>query len=443
MSDDPTNISGLERLAYDSFDVRPQSRALDVFCRLLNEAAFPVWYWRSPEDEILVGSGAAASKVVVGGDAGWRSTFPDQARSVLSSIGSRATAGDATVFFNLFFDPDGASHDGWEGFAPMSLQVPSLLFTFRAGRSSGTICCAAEEEARLRTVAMRAQQEADPGLEAAVETLSATMDWNEVPFTAAVEHAIRLLRRGDLEKVVLARQLEMVAEREIRIPILLQKLQDAYRDCFLYAHAPAPGLLFVSATPERLARVNGRVLTTAAVAGTVPTGHTLMEEQQHREQLRSDPKNWKEHTFVATMIHDALRAICDEVVIEAPEVLRLRNVQHLVTPLRGRLAERRGLIDAVAQLHPTPAVCGAPRESALNIISRYENFRRGQYAGVAGWMHANGSGDSAVTIRSALLRGRNARLFAGAGLVSESLPRHEVDETRIKLQAVLSALAQS
>jgi menaquinone-specific isochorismate synthase len=233
-----------------------------------------------------------------------------------------------------------------------------------------------------------------------------------------------------------------MAERDVRVPRMLQSLNDTYRDCFLIAHAPAPGVLFVSVTPERLARVDGRHLSTAAVAGTVPTGHTLVEEQRFREQLRSDPKNWKEHTFVATMIHDALRGICDEVVLDAPEVLRLRNVQHLVTPFHCLLAEGRSLIDAVTCLHPTPAVCGTPAAKALDIITRYENFRRGQYAGVAGWMDAQGSGDAAVTIRSALLRGRSARLFAGAGLVSESLARHEADETRVKLQAVLSALAK-
>jgi len=124
-------------------------------------------------------------------------------------------------------------------------------------------------------------------------------------------------------------------------------------------------------------------------------------------------------------------------------VLRLRNVQHLVTPFRGHLTSGRGMIDAIVHLHPTPAVCGTPRAKAFDIVTRFEGFRRGQYAGVAGWMDMNGSGDSAVTIRSALLRGRTARLFAGAGLVSESSPRQEVDETRVKLQAVLSALARA
>ncbi|MBL0174912.1 MAG: isochorismate synthase [Ignavibacteria bacterium] len=443
MADDILNTHGSEPLIVETLDGLPRVSPLTIYTRLLDEGAHHATLWRSPEGEIFVAAGAAAERHGAGDGASWREVFGREAASLRASMATRMQGAAPPVFFTLFFNPGRAEHPGWEGFSPLSLVVPALLFSIRPDGMSRTVTCRAEERAGWIALAERLAAEDIAVDEPAMDPLAARMNWNEAPFIGAVEHAIRLLHRGAPEKLVLARALEITAERDIRIPLLLRALDHAYPECFLFVQAPAPGALFLSATPERLARVRDRDISTAAVAGSVPTGRTLGDEQKNRADLQSNAKYAKEHSVVARMIHDVLEELCDEVVTGHTEVLILRNVQHLVTPFTGTLSEGRGIVDAVARLHPTPAVCGSPREQALDIIERYEQFDRGQYAGVAGWMDADGNGDAAVTIRSAVFHGRDALLFGGAGLVAESVARDEVEETRVKLQAILSALAQA
>jgi isochorismate synthase len=443
MADDIPHTPGAEPLIVETLDGLPRVSPLTLFTRLLDEGAHPATFWRSPEGEVFVAAGAAAAQHGAQGAASWREEFPAAVTSLRARLAERLHGAAPPLFFTLFFNPDRAEHPGWEGFSPLSLVVPALLFSVRPDGMSRTVTCRAEEHAGWRALAERVAAEEIPVDAPAADPLAARMNWNEAPFTGAVEHAIRLLHRGTPEKLVLARALEITAERDIRFAVLLRALDHAYPECFLFAQAPSPGALFLSATPERLARVRARGISTAAVAGSVPTGRTLSDEQRNRADLQSNAKFAKEHSVVARMIHDVLEELCDEVVTGHTEVLILRNVQHLVTPFTGTLSEGRGIVDAVARLHPTPAVCGSPREQARDIIERYEQFDRGQYAGVAGWMDADGSGDAAVTIRSAVFHGRDALLFGGAGLVAESVARDEVEETRVKLQAILSALAQA
>ena len=144
-------------------------------------------------------------------------------------------------------------------------------------------------------------------------------------------------------------------------------------------------------------------------------------------------------------IERALGSVCDELhVPEAPELLRLATIHHLRTPIRGRLATPTTLLDVAARLHPTPAVCGQPVERARALIHEVETgqgFDRGWYAGGVGWTDARGDGHIAVALRSALVDGRRAKLFAGAGIVGDSKPEAEFAETGLKLQAIARAMA--
>jgi menaquinone-specific isochorismate synthase len=124
----------------------------------------------------------------------------------------------------------------------------------------------------------------------------------------------------------------------------------------------------------------------------------------------------------------------------ALSLMKLRNVQHLFTPIVGRVDRGRSILDLVARLHPTPAMGGFPREPALEIIRRFEGMDRGWYAAPVGWMDARGEGEFAVAIRSALLHGAEATLFAGCGLVVGSDPEREYAESCLKLRPVLAAL---
>jgi isochorismate synthase len=204
--------------------------------------------------------------------------------------------------------------------------------------------------------------------------------------------------------------------------------------------------VFLGASPERLARVEEgadgvRRVGSGALAGSAPRGATPEEDDALGRRLLASAKDLDEHAIVGDMIAHALAPLCLRVEHGgAPALERLRNVQHLFTPVSGVLRPGRGIFDAVAALHPTPAVGGMPRDRALAAIRELEREPRGLYAGVVGWADLAGRGDSAVAIRSALVDGDRARVFAGGGIVATSDPDVEVEETRLKMAAVLEAL---
>jgi len=330
----------------------------------------------------------------------------------------------------------------WKDFPAVEFVIPSFLLRQDEHGAVVSLAGGFEDVNGWKRRLPLLEKADDCEMPVASEPLCAELEWNAAPFTIVVEQAVRSLRRRAIDKVVLARRALVKPERPIILPRVLRALNDGYTDCFLYANCPAPDVCFMSATPERLAAVDGGRISAVAMAGTMPTGKNLVEEQNNRRQLQTNAKIWKEHSLVVEMIHHVLGEICDEVKMDSPEILRLRNVQHLVTPLKGLLKEGKMLTDAVALLHPTPAVCGAPRDTALGMIRTLENFTRGRFAGAAGWFDGNGNGDAAVTIRAALLHERSALLYGGAGILADSSIKQEGDETRFKMQAVLSALAQ-
>ena len=269
---------------------------------------------------------------------------------------------------------------------------------------------------------------------------SLSVEWDDEIYAAAVRSGLQLIRDGKVDKIVAARDIHAQSNASIDPMVLMDALVRLYADCYLYFHASSPGVYFISATPERLARTADGRFSTNAVAGTMPRNPGELEDAIHERMLLESEKNLAEHTFVLDMLKETAAGFCSEVASEETRVVTLRNVFHLLTPVSGTLAEGKTLADAVAALHPTPAVCGAPRAAALQGIRDIENFKRGLYAGCAGWMDAAGNGEGAVTIRSALIRNNSARIFAGAGIVRDSNVDEEVRETRLKAQPLIEAM---
>jgi isochorismate synthase len=273
------------------------------------------------------------------------------------------------------------------------------------------------------------------------------IEWAGGEHRANVAAALEALRRPGLSKVVLAHAVEVRRGRPFSPAALLAELGRLHPGCFLFSLRPAPGAaVFLGASPERLARVEEdaggvRRVLSGALAGSAPRGATPAEDEALGRRLLASVKDRDEHAIVGDMIAEALAPLCLRLERGgAPVLERLRNVQHLFTPVSGVLRPGRGIFDAVAALHPTPAVGGMPRERALAAIRELEREPRGLYAGVVGWADLAGRGDSAVAIRSALIDGDRARAFAGGGIVATSDPDVEVEETRLKMAAVLEAL---
>ncbi len=264
-------------------------------------------------------------------------------------------------------------------------------------------------------------------------------------YAAAVERATARIRAGELRKVVLARSLLVDADRALDVKQLLWRLRAVDPDCYAFA-TPASGgatnAILVGATPELLVRRRGRVVEATPLAGSAQRFGDPVRDRASADRLFRSDKDREEHAVVVEDVDRVLGAFCDDVRHpHEPELLGTANVWHLATPFRGRLHEASTpVLDLVAALHPTPAVCGTPREIAREVLGELEPIDRAGYAGPVGWVDANGDGEWAIALRCAEITGKTARLFAGAGIVADSVPEAEVDETERKFRALLDAL---
>ena len=222
---------------------------------------------------------------------------------------------------------------------------------------------------------------------------------------------------------------------------IVERLAEAHPDCATFAVRRGPATL-VGATPERLVRVRQHGVDVSVLAGTARRGESRTDDRARGLALLAAAKERHEHALVLSAVRDALGPLCARVSSpESPRLLRTQAVQHLWTPVRGVLRPEAGLFDCVAALHPTPAVCGTPRETARSLIESSEGLARGWWSGGVGWSDGRG-GEVSVVLRSALLRDREALLCAGAGIVAGSRWEDELEETRLKLRPMLAALVE-
>jgi isochorismate synthase len=251
-----------------------------------------------------------------------------------------------------------------------------------------------------------------------------------------VGRATKAMAGGAFEKVVLARQLEVSTDQPIDRYAVLDRLRTAYPGCHIVGIGG-----FVAASPELLVSVSGDIVRSHPMAGTAPRGGDPATDQRLAASLLASAVYRHEHQVTIDVVHDTLLGWCSYVDYEAePSVA---NLQHLATLVEGRLSHPTpSVLDLVAALHPTPAVAGRPLDRAVRWIGEHEGIDRGRYAGTAGWVDGAGNGAWAVSVRCAELEGATARVWAGNGIVAGSDPQTELAETRVKLQAMLSALVR-
>lgn len=252
----------------------------------------------------------------------------------------------------------------------------------------------------------------------------------------AVSKALEMIQGGGLAKVVLARDYGVWSKRRFDPHRVLGRLRDRFPECFVFLMDGLAG-----ASPELLVRLEGTEVESVPLAGSAPRAPDPEDDDRLGRTLLSSDKESREHRLAADSVEEVLERLCGVLEREPPKLLKLANVQHIATRFRGRLASSASVVEVAGSLHPTAAVGGVPRERALDVIRELEGMDRGRYAGPVGWMDDRGDGEFAVALRCAELSGARARLFAGAGLVAGSLPEAELEETRLKLEAMLSALA--
>lgn len=252
-----------------------------------------------------------------------------------------------------------------------------------------------------------------------------------------VADAVERLGTPELDKVVLARDHALWAKAPFHVRGVASRLASRFPDCFTFA---VRGL--VGATPELLLRRTGREVESEALAGTTGRSDDPARDAELGRALAESDKDQWEHRLAADSVDEVLRPRCVALERTGTYVKRLENVQHLATSFVGQLRDDVHLLDLVAELHPTAAVGGTPRRAALELIEQLEGMDRGRYAGPVGWVDAHGDGELGIALRCAELSGARARLFAGGGIVADSLPEDELEETRIKLLAMQSVLGR-
>ncbi len=254
-----------------------------------------------------------------------------------------------------------------------------------------------------------------------------------------VRHAIRDLQSHELDKVVVARRSDTRFASAPPISAILQRLSVANAGTTIFA-LRYDGDTFLGATPERLVTVEGRQVQTMALAGTAPRGLSAEQDAQQISHLLRSSKDLREHAEVVRNITSVLAPHARLGVPDFPQILSLANVHHLWTPIAGTLRHPMSLLTLARLLHPTPAVGGAPKMAAKQWIKNHEGLARGWYAGGVGTFDLHGSGSVWVALRSALIRGNAAYCYAGCGIMADSDPHRELEESEWKLQAMLNAL---
>lgn len=347
-----------------------------------------------------------------------------------------------------------AGDNEWAPFGPASLVLPELAYartaagSFVTAATTGGAGPASRALARRwEALAARARALAPAAGALVARPAGAPLaTTGEQPDRAAWDRLVGLFAgavgRGRLDKVVVARRVALRSPLELDPVNALRRLAAAEPESTTFAFV-REGVTFFGATPERLARTEGRAFQTAAVAGSTGRGADAGEDARLAAGLLASDKEREEHAVVVAMLRDALRPIAERLdVAPAPGILALRHLQHLVTPIEGVLREETGILVLAELLHPTPAVGGEPRDAALALIDEHEGFDRGWYAGPVGWLGTDGDGELMVALRCGLVDGQRATLFAGCGIVADSDPAREWEESRNKLRPVASALGR-
>jgi len=326
-------------------------------------------------------------------------------------------------------DPAGA----WSGFPSLLFRVAALAVMRRRGRTF-VIAAAPDAESllELTSPAVRAP---------AARRLDVTPIRNPLAWTAAVESAAARLRAGEAEKVVLAREVLARGDGVVAAGMVVRGLRAAYPSCFTYLISGADGTAFAGASPELLIRRAGARAFAQPMAGSIARGASEADDDRLARQLTQSAKDADEHHVVAKFVVDALRPFASTVEAHEPEVVRFTNIQHLATSVDAHLSDPPAdLLTLASALHPTPAVGGWPRVAADVLIDELEGMERGWYAGAVGWIDGRGDGELAIALRCGLLWEDGARLYAGVGVMPDSDPARELEETELKFKALLTAL---
>lgn len=344
------------------------------------------------------------------------------------------------------FDPNKQSTNLWNKFPSAKFVIPAFLYTVVNDQAYFTANVMVHPHKEVHDY-IKEVEEAEKMLlnftTIPEKSSSIMVNKHEIEpdkWKKTIQKATSAIKRDEFEKVVLARELRVTFDQELQLEQITDRLMAEQPTSYVFAIEQGENC-FLGASPERLVRkVKDNVYSTC-LAGSIRRGKDEEEDQALGEELLTDEKNLIEHDVVVHMIKEAMSEYCEWIESPSHPVLyKTKHIQHLYTPVEGEMKKDHTLLSLVEHLHPTPALGGYPKRTSVEFIRDVERLDRGWYAAPIGWMDVEGNGEFIVGIRSGLVQKNEASLFAGCGIVADSDPESEYDETNIKFNPMLSAL---
>jgi anthranilate synthase component 1 len=280
--------------------------------------------------------------------------------------------------------------------------------------------------------------EADPGV-----GISVTSNITRDDFLDSVRRAKEYIEAGDIFQVVLSQRLQIQLGAD---PFeVYRRLRSLNPSPYMY-YLHFGDIQIVGSSPEMLVRVEHGTVETRPIAGTRRRGGSQTEDDALAQELRADPKECAEHLMLVDLGRNDVGRVCEYGSVQVTrlmEIERYSHVMHLVSVVQGRLAAGRDAYDALSSCFPAGTLSGAPKIRAMEIIEEMETTRRGPYGGAIGYLGFNGNMDACITIRTIMIRGETAYVQAGAGIVADSDPEFEYEESLQKAEALLQAISEA
>lgn len=344
----------------------------------------------------------------------------------------------------MSFDPKRERSKLWRNFQPSQFTVPEYLFTIKDNQTFLTMTTEVIPYGSMESYLLK-WKKAHELLNKQINMpeaayITAKSEIQKEKWLSSVKKATEIIKENKAKKIVLAREMRVKLNKQAEVSPILKKLINRQVNSYVFAFEKGRDC-FIGATPERLVKLNGNKLLSTCLAGTAPRGKTKKEDEQVSAQLMKDRKNRKEHDYVVQMIRRSIENYCTNIKIPTePTIYPLKNLHHLYTPVTATLKNEYSIFNIIEKLHPTPALGGEPREASLTFIRENESMDRGWYGSPIGWLDHQQNGEFAVAIRSGLIQDDEVSLFAGCGVMKDSNPQMEYEETNIKFLPMLTVL---
>ena len=416
------------------------------------------YYWEKPTDKFSIAAGGELERIVSKGSTRFRASST-QGKTLLNTVHHFKALNHSNAVVHLFggfsfFDENNS--ETWQSFKSASFTLPEWTIICEGKTCVLTACIPINDLNDLGSVKQRFEETlinlepiynvqeyhvSENQNERSLNHLVSDQHLDHVHWVETIERAKDHIYAGNFSKVVLARELVIKPEEPVQDTYILNRLRHQYPDCYSFLVRNNDEASFIGSTPERLASFNSNFVLTEGLAGSISRGKTASEDAKMEYDLLHSSKDIHEQAIVLEAIKERLEPFSKEINHpNSPAIKKLSNVQHLYTPIRATMKDGISRTEVLKNLHPTPAVGGFPRNEAVEFIKKHENFDRGWYAAPVGWINASGNGEFIVGIRSGLITKEKVRFFAGCGIVQDSDPEKEWEETNMKFIPMLSAL---